>query len=367
MVCGSSFAVGDDGFGALLLARRDILRAERAQKHAQRRRAVLVLLRQHVHGATFGLEQARAVGIAEEGDGLAGLDRDDVSKIFEEFERRRDEIGDALEWRAAGAALDAGGKKLRRETASCRGGELAGEFQAFAATGASAQHHEDRTLRLFQRARHIVDALGRRGSGRRRFDWKTLGLARLAPGGVAGQNERGDFARPRRRDGARRLDRNAFWAVGAPQEMAQGAGDSVEVRGQRRVILEVMAGVVADDVDDAGAGFPRIVEVGEAIGEARPQMQQCRGRRSLHAEKAIGRAGRHALEQAEHAAHRRIVQRLQKMHFRGAGIGETELDALADQGFDEAFGAVHVSLASHGPGDRNALRPLFRRQRARAL
>ena len=99
--------------------------------------------------------------------------------------------------------------------------------------------------------------------------------------------------------------------------------------------------VVADDVDHRRLRAPRVVQIGEAVGEARPAVQQ-RGRRLLrHARVAVGRAGRDALEQAEDAAHAgHAVERGDEMHLAGAGIGEAGVDAGREQRADKAFGAV---------------------------
>jgi hypothetical protein len=100
--------------------------------------------------------------------------------------------------------------------------------------------------------------------------------------------------------------------------------------------------MLADDVDDARARFLRVVQVGQAIGQARPEVQQ-RGRRAIgHAIEAIGGAGDHAFEQAEHAAHaRHLVERGDEVHLRGTGVRDTKVDAAVDQGADQALGAVH--------------------------
>jgi hypothetical protein len=54
--------------------------------------------------------------------------------------------------------------------------------------------------------------------------------------------------------------------------------------------------MLADDVDDAGIGLLGVVQIGEPIGQARPQVQQGRGRPPQHAVVAIGRAGYDAFE-----------------------------------------------------------------------
>jgi hypothetical protein len=85
------------------------------------------------------------------------------------------------------------------------------------------------------------------------------------------------------------------------------------------------------------------VQVGEAVGEAGTEMQQGCGRLLGHARIAVGCAGRHALEQREHAAHALdAIERGDEMHFRGAGIGEADIHAAIDQRAHQTFGTVHL-------------------------
>ena len=49
----------------------------------------------------------------------------------------------------------------------------------------------------------------------------------------------------------------------------------------------------------------RIVQVGDAVAEAGPEMDQRQRRLARHACIAVGRAGADALEKTEHAAHAR--------------------------------------------------------------
>ncbi len=102
--------------------------------------------------------------------------------------------------------------------------------------------------------------------------------------------------------------------------------------------------MLADDVDDAGMGLLGVVQIGKSVGEAGSKVQQRRCRRALHAEIAVGSPRHHALEQAEHAAHALDpVQCGDKMHLRGAGIGETDVNATRDQGPHQTFRTVHRS------------------------
>ena len=86
----------------------------------------------------------------------------------------------------------------------------------------------------------------------------------------------------------------------------------------------------------------RVVQIGHAVREAGPEMQQRRGGLVRHPRIAVGRAGHHALEKAEDAAHALDpVERGDEMHFRRAGIAETHIDAARDQRPYKAFRSIH--------------------------
>ena len=125
------------------------------------------------------------------------------------------------------------------------------------------------------------------------------------------------------------------------------ARDADHVGGQRRVIADVIDRVIADDVDNRRRRPARIVQIGEAVGEAGAEMQQRRGRLAGDPAVAVGGAGRDALEQAQHAAQTRIgVERADQMHLGSAGIGEANLDATIDQRLRECLRAVHIRAPS---------------------
>ena len=121
-----------------------------------------------------------------------------------------------------------------------------------------------------------------------------------------------------------------------------GAREADNVGGQRRIILRVIGCVVADDVDDGRRGAARIVEIGQTIGQARPQMEQRRRRFLGHAAIAVGHAGDGSLEETKDRTHALdLVERGHEMHFRGARIGETDLHARVHQRPYQTFRAVH--------------------------
>ena len=132
------------------------------------------------------------------------------------------------------------------------------------------------------------------------------------------------------------------------------ARDGLDVGLQLCVVLDVVGGVVADDVDHGHPALARVVQVGESVAQAAAEMQQGRGRFAGHACVAIGRARGDALEEAEHGAHfRRAVERGDEMHLRGAGIAEADRDAGIHEGAHQGVGAVrHGGIPCKGEGGR---------------
>ncbi|MNF02022.1 hypothetical protein D3C80_2011150 [compost metagenome] len=84
------------------------------------------------------------------------------------------------------------------------------------------------------------------------------------------------------------------------------------------------------------------MQVGQAIAQARAQVQQGGGRLVGHARVTVGRARHHAFEQAQHAAHLGFaIQGRDKVHFRCAGVGKAHVYIVGQQGIAETVSAVH--------------------------
>src|SRR5215216_1829482 len=98
--------------------------------------------------------------------------------------------------------------------------------------------------------------------------------------------------------------------------------------------------MVANDVHDRRACAPRIVQIGEPVGEAWAEMKE-RGRWLIsHAGVAIGSTCHYALGKPQHATHRGLaVERGDKMHLRSAWIGKTYIDAVDQQHVAKHIGA----------------------------
>ena len=166
----------------------------------------------------------------------------------------------------------------------------------------------------------------------------------LVPGGIGRQDQGCDLRRRAfgRGDRGCAISGNGFRIRRGPHPGGHRPRQPLDVGGQRGVVADVIGRVLADDVDDAGVGLLGVVQIGQAVGEAGPEMQKRRSGCALHAVIAVGGAGHHALEQAEHAAHPLDpVQCGDEMHLRGAGIGEADIHAACDQRPHQTFRTVH--------------------------
>ena len=104
------------------------------------------------------------------------------------------------------------------------------------------------------------------------------------------------------------------------------------VRRKRSVILRVIGRVVANYIDDRRRCATRVVEIGKSVRQPWSEVQQGRGRLLRHAPVTIGHPGDRAFEKTEHDPHALDpVERRHEMHFRRAGIAETDLNARSNQ------------------------------------
>src|SRR5258708_37077894 len=118
----------------------------------------------------------------------------------------------------------------------------------------------------------------------------------------------------------------------------------------------MVGGVFAKNIDDPGACRFEIGKVGKRVSKSRTEMKKRRGRFAGHPEIAVSRARRHGLMQTQNATHAiDPVEGRHKMHFRGAGIGEADLNAAGQKAADEALGSVHCLRCDvvHFKGEKN--------------
>ncbi len=98
------------------------------------------------------------------------------------------------------------------------------------------------------------------------------------------------------------------------------------------------------------------MQVREAVAEAGAQVEQRRRRLVGHAPVAVGGAGDHALEQAQHAADALdAVEGGHEVHLGGAGVREAHVDPARHQRPRQTLRPVHgLSSPPIAPASRNA-------------
>ena len=88
------------------------------------------------------------------------------------------------------------------------------------------------------------------------------------------------------------------------------------------------------------------MQVGQAIAEPWPQMQQRRCRSVEHTPVAISGACHHPLEECQHTAHALdFIERGDEVHLRRSRVGEADVDPATHQRAHQAFCTVHGVLA----------------------
>ena len=131
-----------------------------------------------------------------------------------------------------------------------------------------------------------------------------------------------------------------------PHPTVEPAGEQLDVRVERRVVLPVVRRVVADDVDDRREGAARVVQAGQTVGEAGPEVQQGCRRAARHATEPVGGTGDDAFVQSQHGAHLgHLVERCDEVHLGRPRVAEADVDAGVDQRPDQCLSAVHVQLS----------------------
>ena len=162
--------------------------------------------------------------------------------------------------------------------AACPGGgrDPAGRLQALPVQRVPAQQDQRGLVPAQDRGRRVDDRPGRR-RGRPERE-RPRGLGAVGPGQV-GRHDQVAMVPPRPRP---RRPRPRPGQVPGVQRAAHPAGhrpgQRVDVGLQRRVVALVVGGVVADHADQGSAGPPGIVQPGQAVAQAGPEVQQGRRR-----------------------------------------------------------------------------------------
>ena len=182
----------------------------------------------------------------------------------------------------------------------------------------------------------FVNGLGRGGGprGRRR--------GAVGPRHVGGQYQRRDLAAGGCGHGAHRVPGQVAGVAAGVHPAGHGTGEGLDVGLQRRVVPDVVGGVGADDGHQRAACPAGVVQVGEPVGQAWPQVQQHRGGPASDPRVAVGRPGRDPLEQRQHPAHvRHGIKGADEVHLRRAWVHEAHVDARFHQAGDQRLSPDH--------------------------
>ncbi len=97
----------------------------------------------------------------------------------------------------------------------------------------------------------------------------------------------------------------------------------------------MVIGMIANNINHRRIGTACIVQVGNTVCHARPEVQQGSGGFASHACITIRGSGAYTFEKSQYGAHAGYpVQRLHQVHFRGAGVGNAQVYATIGEGLD---------------------------------
>ena len=225
-------------------------------------------------------QRARRSRIGEPRDGRRRVDEDQLLEPLELLRRELGPVHEPLHRGQAGAAFESRRAPLREQlrsgdaamrAAACspcpRSASPPSKIQTGRCCGAGSP-----PPRWSRRTRPAVP----------RAELAPRPAAHLLPGHVSGHDQRRHLA-GRPNGGGDRLDRVAAELLGAsrrPDPRRDVARDRLDVGLQRRVVLSVIGGVVADDAEHRDLGAPSVVEVRQPVGEPGSEVQQRRRRRA---------------------------------------------------------------------------------------
>ncbi|OPZ53766.1 MAG: hypothetical protein BWY90_00482 [Deltaproteobacteria bacterium ADurb.BinA014] len=104
-------------------------------------------------------------------------------------------------------------------------------------------------------------------------------------------------------------------------------------------------GVFAYDIEDRGFGAPRVMQIGNAVGKSRPQMQKRHCRFLRDASVAVSRAGAYSFKKTQHgtdAAYR--IKRRHERQFCRPCVGKTYFYSRVFCRLQNNFRSGHTAL-----------------------
>ena len=315
-----------------------------------------MLVRKLREATAVGRAPALLARVREKRNRGLRADQDHLLDARQRLDDLLGEVGQALDRNAAGTEFAVGRERVRQQSGPGLRRDPAGGLEARAAQRPATQ--QDRGLAaVAQQFCAFVDGI--RGCGMRADGWQwSCGVMRIAPGRVRRQDERRDASGRRggRLHGPCGIRGYATRALRLAEPRRNRSREPDEIRGERRVVLQMVGGMVADDVDDRCRGASRVVQVGETVREPGPQVQQRARRLAGHAAVAVGGAGRDAFEKAQDGTHPGDrVDRRDEMHLRCARVAEADLDSAVDERLYEGLCTVHLQLLARAIRRRPAV------------
>lgn len=121
-----------------------------------------------------------------------------------------------------------------------------------------------------------------------------------------------------------------------------GADEPLKVHVQRWIRKAVPRGVLTDHAKDRRLCSPRVVEIGDPVGETGAKMQERHGRAVEHPRVAVRGARADPLKEPEYrldAGH--PVHRHDNRNFRGPRVGKADFDPAGRRGPYKRFRPIH--------------------------
>src|SRR5690606_3018320 len=218
--------------------------------------SVLFRSRQGVHSAGIRHQIALFARVSEERYRRFALDQNQVLDVGQLHASQLGQIGQAFYRRQTGAAFNAGGEGFGQNFYAAVGGQFSGGHQARFTQRAATQQQSG----FFAGADGVGNGVHHLIRRHRRFGlrWYHAGHSAFSPGDVGRQNQGGDTARIAfgGDDGVGYVLTELSGAFGGAHKTGGDvAGHGFNIGLQLGIVLHVVSGVIADDVDHRHFAF----------------------------------------------------------------------------------------------------------------
>ncbi len=300
---------------------------------------IVTNLGQRQQAITFGQARGDAF-VAEVADRLRHTGAHHQVVLVENLDGHFREVRQAVEIRQAATAMADPREGFGEQAHARQLSQAASSLQPLGRQPAVADD-EHQALASLEGGHHLLDLVTGQAANRRLQWCETCGSSRHRIGlQVHRQDQAGDL--PARLPGGLH---GALKILTHPLSAARGAyptgyrtGQGFDVAGQGWIVIDVPRGVIADHVDDRRVGATGVVQVGNAVGEARAEVGQGHGRLAGDASVTVGGAGTHALEQRQYGFERQrrvLCNGRHQGNLGGSRVGKAVFDSAGSSGLDQ--------------------------------